>query len=443
MSEAPRVAVKTLGCKVNQAESEAIASDLAVVGVTAATDEVCDAIVVNTCTVTGEADHKARKAIRHALGATGGPVVVTGCLAAIDPGGVAALGDRVVVEPDKARVAGRVAEWLGSARPASRGRGVTAGGAPDPASDRAPSRTRVQVKVQDGCDAFCTYCIVPYARGGPCSVSAADVVARVAALVDAGTAEVVLTGINIGRYADGDIGLPELIEQVAATGVPRIRISSIEPRDVTGRLLEVAARTPAFCRHLHIPLQSGSDRVLAAMGRPYDAQAFAETAARAREVLPGLAVTTDVIVGFPGEGEDDDAASRAFVASQRFARLHVFRYSARVGTPAAARSDQVSAATIAERALAMRALGDELTRAEGASRVGEPAELLIERVVRGAAGGARFVEGFTREYLRVRVADDDAVPGDLLRVTIGPAGPEGIVTAHTDGAEEACADGVS
>jgi len=446
MSEAPRVAFKTLGCKVNQAESEAIASELAVAGVTAATDDACDAIVVNTCTVTGEADHKARKAIRHALGATGGPVVVTGCLAAIDPEGVAALGDRVVVEPDKARVAGRVAEWLGSAQPASGGRvddrDASAGAASDAPAVPRPSRTRVQVKVQDGCDAFCAYCIVPYARGVPRSVPAADVVARVSALVDAGTAEVVLTGINIGRYADGEIGLPELIERVAATGVGRIRVSSIEPRDVTERLLAVAARTPAFCRHLHIPLQSGSDRVLAAMGRPYDAQAFAETAARAREALPGLAVTTDVIVGVPGESEDDDAASRAFVASQRFARLHVFRYSARTGTPAAARSDRVSAATIAGRASAMRTLGDELSRAEAASRIGEPAEVLVERLVRGTEGGARLVEGFTREYLRARVAHDDTVPGDLLPVTVGPAGPDGIATARTDGIAGARAEGM-
>ncbi|MDZ4166988.1 MAG: radical SAM protein, partial [Coriobacteriia bacterium] len=271
MGEPFGVAVRTLGCKVNQAESDAIASALAASGTIAAAEDDARVVVINTCTVTGEADHKARKAIRHALGLPGAPtVVVTGCLAALDPGGVASLGDRVIVEPAKDRVAARVAAIVGTADLPVVTR-ASAGGV---------SRARVQVKVQDGCDTFCSYCIVPHARGVPCSVPHAEVFGRVRELVEAGVAEVVLTGINIGRYDADGVTLPGLVEAVAATGVPRLRLSSIEPGDVSEELLAVAASTPALCRHLHIPLQSGADATLAAMARPYDSGTYAEVVAR-------------------------------------------------------------------------------------------------------------------------------------------------------------------
>ncbi|MDO8879971.1 MAG: MiaB/RimO family radical SAM methylthiotransferase [Coriobacteriia bacterium] len=413
MGETLGVAVRTLGCKVNQAESDAIASALAASGTIAAAEDDARVVVINTCTVTGEADHKARKAIRHALGLPGAPtVVVTGCLAAIDPVGVASLGDRVIVEPAKDRVAARVAAILGTTDLQV----VTRGGA------SGLSRTRVQVKVQDGCDTFCAYCIVPYARGVPRSVPAAEVVGRVRELVEAGVAEVVLTGINIGRYDADGVTLPGLVEAVASTGVPRLRLSSIEPGDVSEELLAVAASTSAFCRHLHIPLQSGSDVTLAAMARPYDAGTYAEVLARVRAVLPGVALSSDVMVGFPGESPSDDEESRAFVDSVGFARLHVFRYSARAGTPAAERADQVPASVKAERASAMRATGTAGAARFLACAVGSHVEMLVERVVTGDRDATLVAEGVTREYLRVRTSSESARPGDLLAVAIeGPA----------------------
>ena len=416
---APRVAFVTLGCKVNQAESDTIASVLP--GAQVVREQVdADIIVVNTCTVTGEADHKARKAVRHALGQPRRPIViVTGCLAALDAAGIAALGDRVIAEPDKERVRERVRE-LAHVRASDNAAG------PDGAL-RATGRARVQLKVEDGCDAFCSYCIIPYARGVPRAVPLAEVVASAQALAAAGVAEVVLAGINIGRYDDRGATLADVIEAVAATGIPRIRISSIEPGDLDARLLESAARTRAFCRHLHVPLQSGSDGVLARMGRPYTTAVFAQRLQAAREALPGVAISTDVIAGFPGETDAEHAETLAFVEGEGFSRLHVFRYSARTGTPAAAMTVQTPPPVRAARASELRDLGQRLADQAVRSAEDTLAEVLVERVRAGGYDGLRRVEGTTREYLRVEVAHEDAVTGELLRVRLGRPGPTGVL----------------
>jgi len=403
---APRVAFVTLGCKVNQAESDAIASLLPVAQVVRDRAEA-DIIVVNTCTVTGEADHKARKAVRHALAQPKRPtVIVTGCLVAIDAASVASLGDRVIAEPDKERVRAWVAELAG----------VTEYPV---VALRANGRARVQLKVEDGCDAFCSYCIIPYARGVPRAVPLHDIVDSVEALVSAGVTEVVLTGINIGRYDDRGATLPDVLEAVAATGIARIRISSIEPRDIDERLLEVAARTPAFCRHLHVPLQSGSDTVLARMGRPYTTAEFAGRVSAVREVLGSAAISTDVIAGFPGETDTEHAETVEFVERMRFSRLHVFRYSARAGTPAATMEDQVSPPVRASRAGELRSCGERLMEVAAETMRGRSAELLVERVARAEADGLRRIEGTTREYLRVVAVHESARPGDLVTVVLG------------------------
>jgi len=413
-----RVAFVTLGCKVNQAESDTIASVLP--GAQVVREQAdADIIVVNTCTVTGEADHKARKAVRHALGQPRQPIViVTGCLAALDVAGIAALGDRVIAEPDKERVRERVFELAHVAADDT----VGAGGVP-----RATGRARVQLKVQDGCDAFCSYCIIPYARGVPRAVPIPEVVASAEALAAAGVAEVVLAGINIGRYDDRGATLADVIEAVASTGIPRVRISSIEPGDLNGRFLEAAARTAAFCRHVHVPLQSGSDSVLASMGRPYTTAAYAERLQAVREALPGVATSTDVIAGFPGESDIDHAETLAFVERQAFSRLHVFRYSARTGTPAAAMPMQTPPPVRATRAAGLRDLGQRLAARAAHSAEGTVAELLVERVRPGGYDGHRRVEGTTREYLRVEVPHQDAVAGELLQVRLGRPGPTGIL----------------
>jgi threonylcarbamoyladenosine tRNA methylthiotransferase MtaB len=420
------VAFRTLGCKVNRAESETIASELLGVGVRFAEEPEAAVVVINTCTVTGEADAKARKAVRHALAEPSRPiVVVTGCLAAVDRDALAALGERVVVEADKARVPAIVAALLG-ADAAHGGEHV-----PGPRAAESEFRTRVALKVEDGCDAFCAYCIVPYARGVPRAVPLAEVAASAAALVASGTSEIVLTGINIGRYDDAGHDLADVIAAVAESGVARIRLSSIEPLDLTPRLLARMAATPAFCAHLHVPLQAGSDAVLSAMGRTYTAEQFAARLDAARTALPGLVVTTDVLAGFPGETAEQAAETLAFCERTGFGKLHVFRYSRRPGTPAAERRDQVAEPDKAARASALRELSARLVAEHAAARVGQSAEVLVERLSEGA-DGRTVAEGTTRDYLRARFSAGGAVRGGLVTVRVTGLDGERIVGERID-----------
>lgn len=384
----PRVHLKTLGCKVNRVESDRFVAELLSLGASIAELDDSSVVVINTCTVTGEADSKARKAVRQALqGAARPVVVVTGCLAALDAEGLLSIDDRVVVETDKARVVERIGDLLGFAVDGLEGASL-------PPAFGSEFRTRGSIKVEDGCDNRCTYCIVPNARGGPRATPLKRIVAEAQNLVAAGVAEIVLTGINIGRYRDEGADLAGVVEAVAGTGVRRIRLSSVEPPDLTPKLLDVLARTPAVCEHLHVPLQSGSDGVLAAMGRHYDAARFLELIASARSALPGLAVTTDVIAGFPGETDADHIATIDVVRSAGFSKLHVFRYSVRQGTPAASMG-QVDPAVRSARAAQLRAVGTELRDAYLRARTGTRAQVLVERIEHGIARGT------TRDYVRV------------------------------------------
>lgn len=403
-----RVSVTTLGCKVNRAESERIAAQLIASGASIETLEAADVAIVHTCCVTQEAERKVRKAVRRALAAPGAPrVVVTGCMTSIDTAALESLGERVRVVCDPESIAAAV---LGApaASPATRvGR---------------PFRTRVMVKAQDGCDAHCAYCIVPHARGAPRSTPLDDVVAEVAALVDEGIAEVVLTGINLGLWreartgggADQEADLADLVLATAATGISRIRLSSIEPEHLGSRLLDAFASTPAVCPHLHVPLQSGSDAVLGAMGRGYDSETYAARIAAAREALPGLAVTTDVIAGFPGETESDHAATLALLRSlaPEMSRLHVFRYSRRPGTRAAEMPDQVPPAAISARARELRDLGESLADAHRTSRLGGRATVLVEEADADRASGT------SEDYLHVEVVRPGLFAGELVEVTL-------------------------
>ncbi|MGV8082809.1 MAG: MiaB/RimO family radical SAM methylthiotransferase [Coriobacteriia bacterium] len=419
---APAVALVTLGCKVSRAESEAFAAELLGRGVRLAEEDEADVVIVNTCTVTGEADAKARKAVRRALSAPSSPVVVvTGCMAALDAGSLSALGERVVVEADRDRVATRVAELLGLADAASVANAAgsvdaaSPAGAVRPASARTGSafRTRADVKIEDGCDAFCAYCIVPFARGLPKSKPLAECLAEISALAASGVREVVLTGINIGRYRDlaTGAGLPELIEALGDSGIGRIRLSSIEPMDLTDRMLDALASGGA-CAHLHVPLQSGCDEVLSAMGRTYSAAEYAERIEAARRRLPGVAITTDVMAGFPGETAEQAAETLAFCLRMGFAKLHVFRYSPRPGTRAAEMPGQIVPATKAERARLLRETGESLRASYEDSRVGGAADVLIERILGTEA------EGTSEDYLRVRFPAGQAAEGDLVRVRL-------------------------
>jgi threonylcarbamoyladenosine tRNA methylthiotransferase MtaB len=410
------VAFKTLGCKVNQVESEDIVLDLLGRGAAIVGEDAASVIVVNTCTVTGEADAKARKAVRHALGAVGAPVVVvTGCMAALSRESLESLGERVIVETDKDRIAGRVIDLL---RPPQSGLDA---GPVTPVRSREAFRTRAMLKIEDGCDAFCSYCVVPYARGGPKPVLLSRIEAHAAGLVADGVREIVLTGVNVGRYEERGRDLADVVTAVAAGGVDRLRLSSIEPLDLTDRLLETLARLPAACHHLHVPLQSGSDAVLRAMARRYSAAEYEGAVLRAREALPGLALTTDVIAGFPGESDAEARETLDFCRRLGFAKLHVFRYSEREGTPAASMPGRVDPRVRATRATALRQLDAELQRSFAQAHDGAEVEVLIERVTppcesgRATRHAAAAAIGTTRDYLKVEIQSDVTLAvGDLV-----------------------------
>ncbi len=425
------VALRTLGCKVNRVESEDIAADLLGRGVRIVGEDEAAVVVVNTCTVTGEADAKARKAVRQALNAERSPiVVVTGCMATLSGPALEKLSDRVVVESDKHLVPSRVAEALGLGAEGSGAEPQDAGvselhpaqpvsaDTSGPVSGGPAFRTRAMLKIEDGCDAFCSYCIVPYARGVPRPVPFEAIVARAEQLVSRGAREIVLTGVNLGRYRDDSRFLADVVRRVASAGISRLRLSSIEPLDLTDGLLGVLASTPAACQHLHVPLQSASDRVLGLMNRRYSAADFERATSRAREAMPGLALTTDVIAGFPGEADCDASETLAFCREMGFAKIHVFRYSERAGTAAAEMPEVVPPSVRAARAASLRELDAELQAAFALAHKGAEVEVLVERV-ESSPGGRSVGLGTARDYLKVAIESGDRLEvGELVTATV-------------------------
>lgn len=385
----PFVSVVNLGCRVNRVESDRITADLARLGCCLVDQEDADLIVINTCAVTGEAEAKTRKAVRHALGLPRKPLVlVTGCVVNLHAGELTELSDRVIAEPSKVDVAARAAEALGVAGRAG------AAGALDP-HDLAGllGRSRLGIKIQDGCNNRCSYCIVWKARGPERSVPVDAVLEQVREAEAAGIPEVVLTGVNLGAYdgvdaSDAHVEIDELLDRILTqTNIGRVRLSSIEPMDVSRRLIErMAAAGSRVAPFLHLPLQSGCTETLRRMHRPYTAEGFAETAAMIRELLPNVALSCDVIVGFPGETDAEFEESRAFCEEIGFSRMHIFRYSARPGTPAATAPDQVDPRVMAERAAVLRDLAEVSARRDARSRIGHPERAVLEYGNRGTLG---------------------------------------------------------
>ena len=385
----PFVSVVNLGCRVNRVESDRITADLARAGCCLVDQDDADLIVINTCAVTGEAEAKTRKAVRHALGLPRRPLVlVTGCVVNLHAGELTELSGRVIAEPSKVDVAARAADALGIAS-----RPVAASALSPHDLAGLLGRSRLGVKIQDGCNNRCSYCIVWKARGPERSVPVASVLEQVREAEAAGVPEVVLTGVNLGAYdgADGDdahVEIDELLDRILTqTGIGRVRLSSIEPMDVSRRLIErMAAAGPRVAPFLHLPLQSGCTETLRRMRRPYTADEFAATTEMIRGLLPNVALSCDVIVGFPGETDDEFERSRAFCEAMGFARMHIFRYSARPGTPAATAPDQIDPRVMAERAASLRAVADAAARRDAESRVGARDRVVLEYGNRGTLG---------------------------------------------------------
>lgn len=422
------VAFRTLGCKVNQAETASLRRLFEEAGYkTVPFSQPADVYIINTCTVTHLGDRKSRQAVSRARRQNPEAViVVTGCYAQVSPEEVLELpGVNLVVGthgrerlPELVREARQ--KQLNCVLPLEEKTSFEA-----VPSAQSTSRTRAFLKVQEGCRQFCSYCIVPYARGPLFSMPLEEAVAETQKLAAEGYRELVLTGVHLGSYGvdlEGKPTLAELLSRLSAVeGIERIRLSSIEPTEVTGDLIECILQNRKICRHLHIPLQSGADEILEKMNRKYRADDYYTLVCRLREVFQDIALTTDVMVGFPGESEEHFQKTCEMVKRCGFSRLHVFKYSPRRGTPAASFPGQVPADVKNERSDRLIALGDELAARYRAGFIGKTVEVLFE-----TRAGAGKLSGTTEHYLRVMVAAPPALLGKIARVRVTGEKEEGL-----------------
>ncbi len=449
MLRRPRVSLYTLGCKVNQYETRETAAELLRLGYEVVPfGHAADVCVVNTCSVTDHADAKSRAAIRRARRAGDDPLVIaTGCYADVAPQHVSSLPGVAAVVPnrEKPRLAEVVDETLRltgrllyelptETAPALGGDGelvnLLAHG------EGVLARTRAVIKIQDGCNHFCTFCIIPFARGRLRSRAADEVVAEAEELARQGYRELVLTGICIGDYGDEkgqpDLGrdpLAVLLERLAEVpGIERIRLSSIDPADTSDDLLETMARLPQLCAHLHLSLQAGDEEVLRRMRRRYTAEAFRELTRRIYAILPHAGLTCDVIVGFPGESEAQFEETVRLCEEARFCKIHAFPYSPRTGTQAARWPDDVPHLEKGRRVQALNALSERLGLEFAQRYLGEVVRVLVEH--RDRRGGP--LSGLTENYLRVALEGPDTLRGSLVQVRVESAGSEGAAGERVD-----------
>ena len=374
----PFVCVTNLGCRVNRVESDRITADLVEHGFIIVDEDEANCIVINTCAVTGEAEAKTRKAVRHAANLSQHPwVVVTGCVVNLHASELTSLSNRVIAQPLKVEITKTVESLLGKPSEILEHKGEEIA--------RLLGRHRLGIKVQDGCDNRCTYCIVWKARGASRSIDPDIVLEQVNDAVNAGIHEVVLTGVNLGRYdcstqQDLHVELDELVSMILKkTSIKRIRLSSIEPQDVTERLVEVVAQSNGrVAPFFHLPLQSGCDATLQRMGRLYTTTDYEKICTMIRSYIPLAAISCDLIVGFPGETDDEFEQSLAFCKRIGFARMHVFRYSMRPGTVAAQSPHQVDPRISAQRSSIMRSMAEKMAKADAAKHVGQTETAIIE-----------------------------------------------------------------
>jgi threonylcarbamoyladenosine tRNA methylthiotransferase MtaB len=442
----PRVSLYTLGCKVNQYETRATAADLLALGYQIVPfGQPADVCIVNTCSVTDQADVKSRSAIRRARRSGDDPLVVaTGCYVDAAPAEVAALPGVAAVVPngEKPRLAEIVDQTL---RLSGRLLFPLPGSAPDecpaPASEEGGlirllagaegvlARTRAVVKIQDGCNHFCSFCIIPFTRGRLRSRPSAEVLAEARELAGLGYCELVLTGICLGDYGD-EKGfervdrdpLALLLEELAALpGIRRLRLSSIDPADLSADLIRTIAEVPQVCGHLHLSLQSGDETILKRMRRRYTASRFRDLVASIYEAMPDAGLTCDAIVGFPAETETQFEETVRVCDEAQFCKIHAFPYSPRSGTTAARLPDDVPPAEKQRRVHELMALSDRLALRFAERRVGETVTVLAEQRDRHSGQ----LSGLTENYLRVNFDGPDSLRGKLVPVRIWSAAPEG------------------
>jgi threonylcarbamoyladenosine tRNA methylthiotransferase MtaB len=396
-----RFAIATLGCKVNQYDSALIEARLAALGMERAEfDQPADVYIVNTCTVTDRADaeslrlaRRARRLNPHAR------VIMTGCLAQANPERLAGAH-----EVDAVVGLGRMGDLERAAQNRASGRVMVSNLRKHRADIELGAvalegHTRAFLKVQEGCDQFCTFCIVPFSRGQSRSVPPRRIIEAIDGLHERGFREVILTGVHLGGYGrdlDPPVALEDLLEMIGERSpIGRIRLSSIDPEELSDRAIGIVAGNARFCPHFHLPLQAGADEVLARMRRRYDVGGYRERVERIVAAMPEAAIGADVIVGFPGETEANFNDCLKFIESLPLAYLHVFPYSVRAGTTAAKFTDRVPSGEIRRRAAAMRELGERKRRNFAERAVRSRLKVLLEERVDGG------LRGYSRTYVRV------------------------------------------
>ncbi len=395
-----RVSFKTFGCRLNRAETARYESEFAAAGCEPVPfGSVADIVVFHTCVVTAAAEKECLRLIRAQRGKSPQAfLVVSGCaVEALSEDRLKSLGaDLVIALAQKDELASLVLSRMGAA----------------PGHARVPvpslSMPRALLKVQVGCDFLCSYCIVPHTRGKPRSIPTGECLEKAAAFIAAGFQEIVVTGCNTACYRHGHDRLPQLLDKLAALpGLGRLRIGSIEPGTVEIEVARLMAVNEKICRFMHLPAQSGDDQVLSRMGRRYNASQLARTISEIVRLLPAIGIGTDIITGFPGETREAFANTCAWLAALPFNNLHVFPYSERPGTPAAAYDGQVPPAERKERARQLITLGEELKNNYAKTRVGSRCELLVESFDRNG-----LAQGWSGEYLHCAVS---GVPRARLR----------------------------
>ena len=423
-----KVAFNTLGCKVNQYETEAMQKIFAAAGYEISAAENADVIVVNTCTVTALSSQKSRQIIRRAVRANPNAVVaVVGCYAQNSPEEISRIDgvDVIIGTAERTKIVELVELALKNrAEKILRVSGV------EEISEfeelpHTPHRTRAFLKIEDGCNNFCSYCIIPYVRGRVRSRSLESIRAECVELAAAGFKEIVLTGIHIGAYGrdfrDGT-NLVDAVKVVLDAANPvRLRLGSLESVEMTDALINLMKTDERICNHVHLPLQSGCDEILKAMRRPYTTKSFAELTARLVAEVPEISIGTDLIVGFPGETDENFAETIEFIESQPFSKIHVFPFSAREGTVAATLPNQIDATTKKIRANRALEISAAKERAFAEKLIGKTVEIIAETETGG------LVDGLTKNYVRTYVpAAPDLKLGEIISVSVAKIFKDGV-----------------
>ena len=409
-------AVKFLGCKVSQADAMIARRALLAAGHAEAPEDQADLHVINTCCITSEAEAKSRQAVRRSLRAAD-RVLVAGCAVNLNAAQFAEIDERV-------------SAYVGTAEDVAATMAAGLGGCAELRSDviarqsaEQAARTRGFIKIQDGCDCHCAYCIIPTVRGSARSRPASAVLSEAARRVQQGQPEMVLTGISVGDYRDPDQGLElgELMVAVARVpGVERVRLSSVEVIHVKDSLLEALATEPKVCPHLHVPMQSGDDAVLQAMGRHYTAAEYLDAIATLRQAVPDVNVTTDVIVGFPTETDEAFQRTLDAVDAANITKVHTFSYSPRPGTQAEQLGDRISPQEKKRRSQTLRGRSEVRSRHHRAAKLGQRERVLIDKTADTQCSG------YTADYTRCYLPPDAGARGRLVDVRCEQLHADGI-----------------